>query len=72
MSDLMPTRMHCLLKDHKDPVTGRPVVSSRDAASTMLSKIMVYILQPLTKHIPTHISSIYDFKEFVTNLARLY
>lgn len=48
---------YMLMKVHKTPITGRPIVSSINTATYFASKYVDYCLQPFLKRIPSFVES---------------
>jgi hypothetical protein len=60
-------RFYLLLKVHKQPITGRPVVSSIGYITYNASKFLDVLLQPYVKRIPSYIQ---DSDKFILQLEQ--
>ena len=66
-SEPTPSQLTLLPKDHKTPMTGRPLVGATDTPGTKLSKMLANVLNPLLDQIPTHLKDTPAFVERITS-----
>ena len=56
-SEPVPCQMTIIPKDHKQPLSGRPLVAATDSPGTKLSKILADLMKPLLDKVSSHLSS---------------